>query len=127
MEIYLAVRRLATMLEIDFVYPASYQGREFNISYPEIQLISLVVVATKLSHPFDDIVRLPENESDPTTVKVDWRKWREIMVDKSPEGLRRGDEIHVNDTDVASMTEKQIDDYLGWYQRTWIDGAEPRS
>ncbi|KIN08406.1 hypothetical protein OIDMADRAFT_100192 [Oidiodendron maius Zn] len=101
-------------------------ARAFNISYPEIQLISLVVVATKLSHPFDDIVRVPENESDPTTVKVDWRKWREIMVDKSPEGLRRGDEIHVDDTDVASMTEKQIDDYLGWYQRTWIDSAEPR-
>ena len=127
MEIYPAVRRLAAMLGIDFAYPASYQGKGFNISYPEIQLISLVVIATKLGHPFDDIVRHPESESDPTTVKVDWRKWQEIMIDKTPEGLRRGDEIHVEDTDVASMTEKQIDDYLAWYQRTWIDGAEPKS
>ena len=115
------------MLRIDFTYPASYQGREFEISYPEIQLISLIIVATKLGHPFDDLVRYPENESDPTTVKMDWSKWREIMIDKTQEGLKRGDEIHVEDIDVASMTEKQMDDYMDWYQRTWVYGAEPKS
>jgi hypothetical protein len=60
-------------------------------------------------------------------VKIDWRKWQEIMIDKPQEGLKRGDEIHVEDTDVASMSEKQMDDYLNWYQRTWIDGADPKS
>jgi RNA polymerase I-specific transcription initiation factor RRN7 len=115
------------MLEIDFSYPITQKSREFDVSYPEIQLMSLIVVATKLGHPFDDIVRHPESDSDPTTVKIDWRKWQEIMIDKPQEGLKRGDEIHVEDTDVASMSEKQMDDYLNWYQRTWIDGAEPKS
>jgi RNA polymerase I-specific transcription initiation factor RRN7 len=115
------------MLDIDFTYPALYLGREFDISYPEIQLISLIVVATKLGHPFDDVVRHPESESDPTTVKMDWSQWREIMVDKPQEGLKRGDEIQVEDADVASMTEKQMDHYLDWYQRTWVDSTDPKS
>jgi RNA polymerase I-specific transcription initiation factor RRN7 len=114
------------MLEIDFAYPIS-QNRQFDVSYPEIQLMSLIVVATKLSHPFDDVVRHPESDSDPTTVKIDWSKWQEIMLDKPHEGLKRGDEIHVKDVDVALMSEKQMDDYMDWYQRTWIDGAEPKS
>lgn len=89
--------------------------------------MSLIVIATKLSHPFDDIVRHPESETDPTIVKINWDKWQEIMIDKSHEGLKRSEEIHVKDTDVASMDDKEMDDYLDWYQRTWIDGSEPKS
>jgi RNA polymerase I-specific transcription initiation factor RRN7 len=125
-EIYPAVRRLATMLEIDFSYPTS-DNRRFDTSYPEVQLMSLIVIATKLSHPFDDVTRYPESDSDPTTVKMDWQKWRAIMIDKSQENLKRGDEIHVDDTKVPNMSDKQMDQYLDWYQRTWIDGTEPKS
>lgn len=89
--------------------------------------MSLIIIATKLSHPFDDIVRHPESDSDPTTVKMDWKKWEAIMVDKSQEKLKRGDEIYVEDTEVVNMSEKQMDQYLDWYQRTWIDGTEPKS
>ena len=125
-EIYPAVRRLAAMVEIDFAFPIS-QNRQYDVSYPEIQLMSLIVIATKLTHPFDDAVRHPESDSDPTTVKIDWSKWQEIMVDKPHEGLKRGDEIHVKDADVASMSDKQMDEYMDWYQRTWIDGVDPKS
>lgn len=126
-EIYPAVRRLATMLGIEFTYLISEKTRQLEISHPEIQLMSLIVVATKLSHPFDDVVRHPEGEFDPTTTKIDWSKWQEMMIDKPQEGFKRGEEIHVGDTDVASMSEKQMDDYLDWYQRTWVDDTEPKS
>jgi RNA polymerase I-specific transcription initiation factor RRN7 len=43
--------------------------------------MSLIVIATKLSHPFDDVDRVPQSEIDPTTVKVDWVKWRKITAD----------------------------------------------
>lgn len=87
----------------------------------------LVVVATKLSHPFDDIVRIPESEVDPTTVKIDWKRWAEIMVEPPSVGLRRGDEWKVKDTDVFDMSKKQLDDYLDWHQRTWYDDRDPKS
>ncbi|PSS25675.1 hypothetical protein M430DRAFT_48107 [Amorphotheca resinae ATCC 22711] len=124
-EIYPAVRRLAAILGIDFTYPIP-QKRPGYITYPEIQLMSLIVVATKLSHPFDDIVRYPEDDSDPTIVKIDWSKWQDIMIEKSPAGLKRGEEIKVTDEDVLTMSGKKLDDYLDWYQRTWIDSRAPK-
>lgn len=125
-EIYPAVRRLATILEVDFTYPILHKKSYSSLAYPEVQLMCFIVIATKLSHPFDDILRHPENESDPTTVKIDWVKWRQIMTDKETNGLRRGEEIKVTDLDVIEMNEEKLDDYLNWYQRMWIDDRNPK-
>lgn len=95
--------------------------------YPEIQLISLVVIATKLSHPFDDNKRQPTSFSDPTALKINWDAWRQIVADSPAEGLRRGEEIKAMNDDVFAWNEQAIDDYLEWTQRTWIDDRTPKS
>jgi len=87
----------------------------------------LIVVATKLSQPFDDIVRHPESESDPSTVKIDWKKWREVMTEKHIPGLRRGEEIMVTDMEVLSMSTEAMDDYMDWYQRMFLDDRPSKS
>lgn len=89
--------------------------------------MSLIVIATKLSQPFDHISRYPVGESDPSTVQIDWAKWAEIMAEPPTDGLNRGEEIHVTDADVLGMSEKAMDDYLDWYQGTWIDDRRPKS
>ncbi len=124
---YPAVRRLASLLEIDFSWPILLKRAPSVAAYPEVRLISLIVVATKLGHPLDDITRIPENDIDPTIVKIDWTKWREIMMNSPSRGLKRGDEITVTDVDVMDMNGKKMDDYLDWYQRTWIDDRAPKS
>jgi RNA polymerase I-specific transcription initiation factor RRN7 len=113
------------MLNIDFTYPNIRTRNEGILAHPEIQLMSLIVVATKLAQPFDDIVRHPESESDPTLLKIDWKSWRQTMTEKPVEGLRRGEEIKVEDEDVLTMGKEKIDDYLDWFQRTWIDTERP--
>jgi len=89
--------------------------------------MSLIVIATKLSHPFDDLERIPQSETDPTTVKVDWARWRKIMAEAPTKGLNRGEEIKVTEADVMKMSGNKMDDYLDWYQRTWIDDRNPKS
>jgi len=89
--------------------------------------MSLVVIATKLCHPFDNIVRFPESEADPTTVKIDWQKWTQIMGEKFSDGLARGEEMKITDANVFTMTDHKLDEYLNWYQRTWIDDRDPKS
>ena len=89
--------------------------------------MSLIVIATKLSQPFDNIPRDHESDADPTSVKIDWGKWRQIMAEPPSDRLRRGEEIKVTDLDVFSMNDKKLDDYLDWYQRTWIDDQGPKS
>jgi RNA polymerase I-specific transcription initiation factor RRN7 len=89
--------------------------------------MSLIVIATKLSQPFDSINRYTESESDPNTVQINWSKWAQTIVEPPSDGLKRGQEIHVTDADVFGMSEKQIDDYLDFYQRTWSDDRDPKS
>ncbi len=126
-EIFPAVRRLADMLHINFCYPLSHKRGFVVSSYPEIQLICLVVIATKLGHPFDSIPRIPEKASDSATVRINWSEWRRIMAESPPRGLKRGEEIYITDKDVMTLNAKKIDDYLDWYQRTWIDDRDPKS
>lgn len=115
------------MLDLDFVYPCSRKGGHRKIEYAEIRLMSLIVIATKLSQPFDSINRYTESESDPNTVQINWSKWAQTIVEPPSDGLKRGQEIHVTDADVFGMSEKQIDDYLDFYQRTWSDDRDPKS
>jgi len=89
--------------------------------------MSLIVVATKLSQPFDNVIRYPESESDPSIVQINWSQWAQAMAEPASDGLRKGEEIHVTDADVFGMTEKQMDNYLDAYQRTWIDDRDPKS
>jgi RNA polymerase I-specific transcription initiation factor RRN7 len=89
--------------------------------------MSLIAVATKLSQPFDDLPRFPESDSDPSTVRIDWTKWAEIMSELPSDGLKRGEEIHVTDADVMTMSKKMTDDYLDWYQNNWMDDRRPKS
>lgn len=126
-EIYPAVRRLSTILGFDFSYPTITKRVHEIQAYPEIQIISMIILATKLSHPFDSITRIPESDLDPTALKIDWAKWRKTMGERSSDGLKQGDEIKVTDADVLDMSEKKMDDYLDWYQRTWIDDRDAKS
>jgi RNA polymerase I-specific transcription initiation factor RRN7 len=124
-EIYYAVRRLAEMLDIDFCYLIPQKRLNGLQPYPEIQLMSLIVIATKLSQPFDDIVRHPQSDVDPTIMKIQWSKWRDIMAESSSGGSN-GENIIVRDEDVFGMSEKKMDDYMDWFQRTWIDDRESK-
>lgn len=89
--------------------------------------MSLIVITTKLSQPFDSINRYPESESDPNTVQINWLKWAQSTAKLPLDGFKRDQEIHVTDADVFGMSEKQIDDYLDFYQRTWVDDRDPKS
>ena len=96
------------------------------MAYPELRLMGLIVIAIKLSQPFDDIPRVPETEAHPMIVRVDWSKWQKIMIDGPSKGLRPSEAIHVTDKDILNLSGKKMDDYLDWYQRTFVDDRDPK-
>lgn len=126
MDIYAAARKLGRILEMDFSFPSTFQ-RHMVTANPEIQIISLIIIATKLCQPFDDIIRVPESVTDPSGLRLDWEIWSEIMTERLPQGLKRGQEINVTDSDVFRMKGTELDDYLDWYQRTWVDDNDSKS
>ncbi|KAF5874667.1 putative ubiquitin-60s ribosomal protein l40 fusion protein [Botrytis fragariae] len=125
-DIYMAVNHLAEILEYNFSYPIHNKRLHGTTGYPEYQLTSLIVIATKLSQPFDDIHRHPESNLDATAAKINWTKWQSIMFDNPAEGLKRGDEIKITDADVFKMTGEQMDDWMNWYHKTWIDDRDQK-
>lgn len=89
--------------------------------------MALIVVATKLSQPFDEVSRSPEDATDPTALAIAWDKWTSIMAPEKPRGLERGAEINITDEEALRLSSSDIDVYLDWYQRTWVDDIEPKS
>ena len=118
-------RGIALLLCIDFSFPVP--GRQQRVSgHPEMMLLSLIVIAVKLLYPFDDKERLAESLKDPTILTFDWALWLEAREQQNSllnglEHLPRGSEINVTETDVMQMSGEQLDDYLDWYERTWVD------
>lgn len=97
---------------------------------PEILLIALVVVSTKLLYPLDGVERAPRSREDPRSMKVDWTRWQEIMqkdTNESSANLLNGEEYKVTSDDVLTMDGAKLDDFMDWFEKMWIDDHNPKS
>lgn len=126
LEVYGVAEKLNDIVAFDFMFANGRERRRRAISYPEVQLVSLVVVATKLLFPFDSegVPHNPCDSSDPAMMSIDWSVWVDDRESRTEaEGnkdlLRDGMEIKVKDKDVFNMSPQQLDQYMDWYQRTW--------
>ena len=125
MEIYTASQRIANLLSISFTFP-TFGGKQATSAFPEVQLIAVLVIAVKLYHPFDSVHRCATTLTDPGVMTIDWDVWSEQQTKfegrlTSGGKLGRGNEIKVTEQEVLDMTADQIDEYLDWYERTWVE------
>lgn len=125
-EVFPAVNRLSKLLGYTYDFPRSQNGRVKSNDFPEVRLVALLVVVTKLFYPFDDIKRYPVSLKDPQAQLIDWNEWVSLQRkfdDREKEGgkLGRGNEFNVKETDVFQMTPEQLDEYMDWYEKSWVD------
>ena len=123
-DIYTAVRRMSSMLNIDFCFPR-HGSRQKRSDLPEIRLIALLIIAVKIYYPFDLLKRHPRSQLDLGALNVDWDKWCELQKEYdmrliSDGQIGRGNEMLVNEQDIMSMSGEQLDEYLDWYEQMWI-------
>lgn len=94
----------------------------------------MLVIATKLYYPF----HLPINAqhayslTDPTALALDWSTW--IKAQESHQArtngedqLPRGSEINITEDDVMNMKGDQLDQYMDFYERTFIDETRAKT
>ena len=118
-EVYIHVRAMTRLLHLDFAF--DMKRKRFRLlNHPDILLISCVVFSTKLLYPFDGEERPPVSYRDPSSLHLDWDKWRELMRDDASEGLERRDINKLQPDDAWIMSDRKIDDYLDWYEETQI-------
>lgn len=87
----------------------------------------LIIIATKLCQPFDGIKRIPEHDINPSALVIDWREWNKIMEEPDIGVSRKGEAMGLKDTDVMTMSGQNLDDYMDWFQRTWLEDKEAKS
>lgn len=86
----------------------------------------LLIIAVKLDHPFDAITRHVRSLADSAALTIDWAVWVDAQSshgvhDSGEAHLERGSEINVTEKDVMNMTGKDMDTYMDWYERTYVD------
>lgn len=132
LELFPAVQRLAQATRSNFCYSVLKETRRKQGSaFPELRLMSLLVVAVKVLFPFDNVHRRPQSLHEPASQKIDWGYWKECWQESTKRppdaGLARGKEIDVCDTDVFNMSQQELDSYMKWYQTTWVREPRPGS
>lgn len=112
-------------VEFTYTFPKEITRRFHRIYLPEVQLICLVIVATKLLFPFDNVKRYPQALNDPSVQVIDWEKWAEAQSTFDRRGisqgfLTNGAAMQVTKMDAMEMTQQQLDEYMDWYDRFWV-------
>lgn len=92
-------------------------------------MIAVVVVCTKLFFPFDNVKRYPTSAREPAAQVIDWKLWGQAQRqfdNRETAGGRigKGNEVLVNETDVFNMTLSQLDEYMDWYENSWLDSSK---
>ncbi|KAL4891631.1 hypothetical protein BDV59DRAFT_181367 [Aspergillus ambiguus] len=131
-EIYPTIKRLRDLLGFKFEFPTKVVGKRKPIHLPEVQLVTLIVISTKLLFPFDDIERYPVSAKDPTTQVIDWKLWAHVQRqfdnrETSAGKIGKGNEVAINEQDVFSLTLTQLDEYMDWYEKNWLDTSKEGS
>lgn len=129
--VYEATCKLAALLSVDFSFP-TLAGKQRVTGLPEIALMSVLIIAVKLLYPFSKDLGSVRSMTDPGVLALDWEAWVTSRQTQVPgaEGETmggRGSEIEVTEDDIMAMTGQQTDEYLDWYERTWVDEDRAQS
>ena len=89
--------------------------------------MALLIVSVKLYYPFDDLHRSPRSPTEPAVFTIDWNKWNKVYENSEESqytsGVKVGkqDVVNVTEKDVFNMTNDELDKYMDWYQKTWVE------
>ena len=83
----------------------------------------------KLHYPFDSLERCTKSLTETGCLTIDWELWQkeqetfQIRIN-GEKPFKDGSEITVSEHDVFNMSDRQVDAYLDWYEKTWISSEE---
>lgn len=122
-EVFAAVERLGSLLELDYSYSLGAKaGTTKSLRYPEVRLMALVIIATKLLFPLDDRKRYPKSSNDLAVLKLDWKSWADVHDGKTASSCGRSavgklafaDAFGMTELNSINMSGDTLDQYLDW-------------
>ncbi|EPS27904.1 hypothetical protein PDE_02848 [Penicillium oxalicum 114-2] len=129
-DIYESVQFLKTLVGFSYAFNIGGSRAKLKraLDLPEVQLMALIVIATKLIFPFDDLTRCPATTKEPATQIMDWARWARAQADfayheQSHGKIANEGAIQLTDKDVLTMAPSELDDYMDWYESNWLDAS----
>ncbi|OQE14333.1 hypothetical protein PENSTE_c036G04491 [Penicillium steckii] len=126
-DIYEMTRKLQNMLGFTFDYPTKIRGngRREALHLPEVQVVVLIILSTKLLFPFDGLNRNPTTSKEPATQSMNWDKWVEAQRrfnhhEQTGGQIGKEQMMRLTDQDVLGMNMSEIDQYMDWYEKDWL-------
>lgn len=135
LEIYPAITSLQKLAQFKFAYLDQQDSKHGNstrrfhrIQLPELQLMSLLIVALKLFYPLqgqDEELRVRSHD-EPASLVFPWDKWLEVHKrdeeerEKDTTKLEYDQALKTRESDVFGLSEEQMDDYMDWYERMFV-------
>lgn len=119
LETFAAAQRLARMLDIEIAF--QLEVKAVALRHPEAQLMALLVVATKLLFPPDDIERCAATSTDLCALVFDWQAWvaiqeKQLQRGIEPCSLSFEQAFNFEESDCVEAADDRLDAYLDWYQ-----------
>ncbi|OAA69033.1 Ubiquitin subgroup [Cordyceps fumosorosea ARSEF 2679] len=108
-ESMVTVRRICDILGYRFHLPVQ-STRVYPLQIPEIRLVALLIVATKLCFPFTGGSPLTQSDQGLTLPSFDWRSWQSAKSEPSQDMSRTFDDV--TPSDVAGMADDDLDAYF---------------
>lgn len=105
---------MCSVLGYQFRWPLQ-SSRVYPLYHPEIKLVALFIVATKLCFSTDGMSHLTAREATgPIIPALDWEKWQEAVNQPDSSETQRRNFENVNANKVATMTDADLDAYFNY-------------
>ena len=131
LELYTSTSRLIKRLGYNLILRGSDRVSAGVRHLPEAQLAACLVVCTKLLFPFDGIKRYPKTVSESAAMEINWDHWYQQLHSArleqmaNPLAFSTEDMMDLQEKDIFSMSNDDMDQYMDWYQETLLDPNAP--
>ncbi|KAF3903170.1 hypothetical protein ABW21_db0209068 [Orbilia brochopaga] len=132
-EVYPAVLKLAKKINLPLRYPLA--ASKFNIiDCPDVQLMALMIIAIKLCYGLDGVTRYAKTQWEIANMTPDWDSWKAVIEMKESDiangggaGRDRNWQLGVREDEIYAFTDREMDEYLDWFEKTWVkkDNSRP--
>ncbi|KAI1028419.1 hypothetical protein LB503_002314 [Fusarium chuoi] len=113
-ETLITARSILSVMKFSFQLPIE-QSRRFHIDYPEILLMSAIVVAAKLCFPLGQHAPFLRAAGTEQSIRFDWKTWfkgAQELIEASQTPGKEPSFNQVTADQVTSMTTEELDQYF---------------
>ncbi|PHH71113.1 hypothetical protein CDD83_5268 [Cordyceps sp. RAO-2017] len=125
-ESVITTKRLTVLLNSRFSFPTN-KGKILLLDHPEIHLVTLLVIATKLCFPLKDKPIILDGNNASFLPSLDWKSWKHVTSLSSNDRVPIRARVNFNKTTPSQLVHTDDDDFEAHVTRVLSCGGAQRN